>query len=139
VSGLLKREAEAEGAMLQEFGADPNVPLAIENAVYKVAGLQYFSLKSILEAKPGRTQRFIGSDLRDDKDEVRRKPIDEIPPISVELMPHRIDEAIRPVQVDRLLSSNQNSQQMVEPDEVIDMNMRDEYALNPLNAARRQF
>ena len=48
------------------------------------------------------------------------------------------DEAGGSVEPDDFLTSDQNPKQPVEPDEVVDMRMRNEDVLEPLDPARRQ-
>ena len=48
------------------------------------------------------------------------------------------DEAFGPIEPDRLLVADEHPQQTIEAEEVIDMRVRDEHVLQPLDFACRQ-
>jgi hypothetical protein len=56
----------------------------------------------------------------------------------MKLVTYVVDEAFRTIEIDVLLSADQDPQQAIESDEMIDMRMRYEYVFEPQDLARRQ-
>jgi hypothetical protein len=59
-------------------------------------------------------------------------------PLGPQLVVDVVDEALRPVELDRLGPADQDSQQMVKADEMIDMRVRDEKVLQAMDLSHRQ-
>lgn len=124
--------------MIQNRGFDMERRLAVEDAIDKATAISGFNCKCLLEAQSGRADGQIGTDLGYGKDQIGRETIDKIPTIGTELVVDLIDEAVGSVERDRLLPSDQHSQQVIKSDKVVDVRVRDKDVLETLNFSRRQ-
>src|SRR5437016_8435412 len=122
---LLDRECETRCLMVEDCGCDRKRRLAMENATGCAAVADCLLRKRVLEPKPRGSARERAIDLGRQNDEVARVAMRQVPTIGMQFMLDLIDEAFWPIEADRLLSADQQSQKVIEADEVIDMGVRD--------------
>ena len=72
------------------------------------------------------------------KNEVAGVAAHEIPAIGRELVRDLRDDSLRSVELDRLLAADEDAQHMIEADEMVDVRVRHEHLLEPVDLARRQ-
>ncbi len=136
--GLLDREAKTWSSMIEDRRFDPEARLLMEHAIPDATVADLFSCEGVLEPEPGSFGRQRGSDLGDREHEVAGIPVRQIPEIRMSSVLHVLDKPLRPKEAYAFFSSDQQSQQPIEADEVIDMGMRDKDMFDPLYLARRQ-
>ena len=64
--------------------------------------------------------------------------MNKVPAIRLEFVVNMLDEAARSVELERLFSPNEHSQQTIKSDEVVDVRVRYKNMIHPLQPAGRQ-
>ncbi len=124
--------------MFQNRGRDSERGVRVKEAIEQPAAARGLDCEPVIRPQMRGADRQIGVDFSYGEGEVDRKTIDKVPTISGKLVINMFDEANGSVEPNFLLPSDQDSQQVVEPDEVVDMGVRDKDVFQALNLSRRQ-
>jgi hypothetical protein len=109
-----------------------------KSSIDELHGAEVFEGKSPFQAKLGFLNFKRSRHLRDVKHQITKITIYKVPTIRLKLVVDLLNEATRSIELERLFSPNEHSQQAIESDEVIDVGVRYKNMLHPLKLAGRQ-
>lgn len=135
---FLDREAEARRAVIERRGAKAKArPLQYE-AILAKALARLLRFERMFQAEGDVSRRKGRPHLGDDENQIAGIGRGEIPFIAVKFVEDAIGKVGRAKEMEALFSANQDSQDTVEAEDVINVGVRDENMLDPVDLPRRE-
>src|SRR5437763_980794 len=101
-------------------------------------GMERLRREAPLKSKPCSPHGWRFIDLGHHQDEIADVAIDKVPAIGLKLVMNLVDESRGAVKIERLVAPDQDPEQVIEPDEMVDMGVRNENMFEAMDLARRQ-
>ena len=130
MSRLLQRKGEAGRAVLQDRGGHAMSRFIAEYAGKGVARDGRLRRESLPQPEPRGHDGICRSEFAHNEDKIAGIAFDQVPTVGLKLVKDALGEAGRTEQLYRFLLPDEQTQQMVEANEMIDVRMRDKDLVN---------
>jgi hypothetical protein len=134
---LLNGKAEAGRSMLEDRRANAIGGLVDKKSLIEAPLVSILLGKGSAQAKASCSRMHGRCKLGNHEDEIAVISIGQIPAIGLELVTDLFDKPSGTIESERLFATDQSSQQPIETKKMVDMSMRDENVIEPIDLARR--